>query len=139
MAIIGENQEAWRNYSVRVPPELAREIERYAEDTGEAVISNSLRSLVAAGLEQKKRGDIHTERVLIANAKGAALQRLDTLLQAVVETFLETPLEGLPDDGDEEDEEDDEEVDDEDPLDEFDEGGDEAPPKRGRGRPKKGV
>jgi len=109
MPIITEGgTEAWTNFSVRIPPELAREVEQYAEDTGEEIMSNALRMLIAGGLEQKKRGDIHTERTIISNAKAFAVNKLDIIVQAVIGTFNDSELEDIVEEEDEEGEEDEE-------------------------------
>jgi hypothetical protein len=100
MAITGEGHESWKSYAVRVPPELVREIEQFGEDIEEEITSNTLRILIAAGLEAKKRGKIHEEKIIIDNAKAAATARLDALVRSALEVFWETPLEGAPDDDD---------------------------------------
>lgn len=99
-----ETAEPWASYAVRLPPELAREVEQFAEDIGEDVMSNAIRILIAAGLEQKKRGKVHEDRVLIANAKATAIKRLADLTTAIIEEFRDMPLKE-PDDEDDEDDE----------------------------------
>jgi hypothetical protein len=107
MGINVETGEPWASFAVRLPPELAREVEQFAEDIGEDVMSNAIRILIAAGLEQKKRGKVHEDRVIIANAKATAINRLATLTSAIIEEFRDMPLKepDEEDDGLEEDEE----------------------------------